>query len=130
MVKNIEKQRAKKIYREERDEDPPGVKRSNRCSSNFHRSFGSRIELNHPSSLVNEPISIIIQVKLRSTSSSSLNERFNSLSGRQYRQITSKHVASGAWLHRLSKGDFFTIDHHEKVFRHEERAMTISIRII
>ncbi len=25
-----------------------------------------------------------------------------------------KQVASGAWQHRLSKGDFFTIDHHFK----------------
>ncbi|CAF3587775.1 unnamed protein product [Rotaria socialis] len=34
--------------------------------------------------------------------------------GREYRRMTDKHVASGAWQHRLSKGDFFTIDHHFK----------------
>jgi superfamily II DNA/RNA helicase len=28
--------------------------------------------------------------------------------------MTEKHVASNAWQHRLSKGDFFTIDHHFK----------------
>ena len=28
--------------------------------------------------------------------------------------MTEKHVASGAWQHRLSKGDFFTIDQHFK----------------
>jgi superfamily II DNA/RNA helicase len=28
--------------------------------------------------------------------------------------MTEKHVASNSWQHRLSKGDFFTIDHHFK----------------
>jgi superfamily II DNA/RNA helicase len=28
--------------------------------------------------------------------------------------MSEKHVASNAWQHRLSKGDFFTIDHHVK----------------
>jgi superfamily II DNA/RNA helicase len=28
--------------------------------------------------------------------------------------MTEKHIASNAWQHRLSKGDFFTIDHHFK----------------
>lgn len=28
--------------------------------------------------------------------------------------MTEKHVASGAWQHRLSKGDYFTIDQHFK----------------
>jgi superfamily II DNA/RNA helicase len=28
--------------------------------------------------------------------------------------MTEKNVASNAWQHRLSKGDFFTIDHHFK----------------
>ena len=28
--------------------------------------------------------------------------------------MTEKHIASNAWQHRLSKGDFFTIDQHVK----------------
>ena len=34
--------------------------------------------------------------------------------GRQYRTMTEEHVASGAWHHRLSKNDYFTIDHRHK----------------
>ena len=39
---------------------------------------------------------------------------FNHYPGREYKHMTEKHVASNAWHHRLSKGDFFTIDHHFK----------------
>jgi hypothetical protein len=33
MVKNIERQRAKKIYKKEQEEDPPGVSARNKISS-------------------------------------------------------------------------------------------------
>ncbi|CAF3653540.1 unnamed protein product [Rotaria socialis] len=77
MVKNIERQRAKKIYKKEQEEDPPGDRTQ----------------------------SPVIACK---------RSNFNHYPGREYRRMTDKHVASGAWQHRLSKGDFFTIDHHFK----------------
>ncbi|CAF0948260.1 unnamed protein product [Rotaria sp. Silwood1] len=77
MIKNIERQRAKKIYKKEQEEDPPGDR--------------------------SQPPVIACK-----------RTEFNHYPGRQYRQMTEKHVASGAWQHRLSKGDFFTIDQHFK----------------
>ncbi|UJR23006.1 hypothetical protein I4U23_026032 [Adineta vaga] len=77
MVKNIERQRAKKIYKKEQEEDPPGDRSQ----------------------------SAVVACK---------RSEFNHYPGREYKHMTDKHVASGAWQHRLSKGDFFTIDHHFK----------------
>ncbi|CAF0870213.1 unnamed protein product [Rotaria sordida] len=77
MIKNIERQRAKKIYKKEQEEDPSGDRSQ----------------------------SPVIACK---------RSGFNHYPGRQYRHMTEKNVASGAWQHRLSKGDFFTIDHHFK----------------
>ncbi|CAF1164398.1 unnamed protein product [Adineta ricciae] len=77
MVKNIERQRAKKIYKKEQEEDPPGDRSQ----------------------------SPVVACK---------RSEFNHYPGRGYKHMTEKHVASNAWHHRLSKGDFFTIDHHFK----------------
>ncbi|CAF0773909.1 unnamed protein product [Adineta steineri] len=77
MIKNIERQRAKKIYKKEQDQDPPGDR--------------------------TQPAVVACK-----------RSEFNHYPGREYRHMTDKDVASSAWQHRLSKGDFFTIDHHFK----------------
>lgn len=77
MVKNVERQRAKKIYKKEQEADPPGDRTQ----------------------------APVVACK---------RSEFNHFPGRVYRRMNEKNVASNAWQHRLSKGDFFTIDHHFK----------------
>lgn len=178
MVKNIEKQRAKHIYRKEKQEDPPGVSfscwnfspiaqikqndtvhglwnrrqkpwfidtfpiswlplnglmnagkidtlgswRWSHCPRNDIHSDGPRTVLFCLSQAVSFDFDknlgirhFFLQDRTQPALVACKRSTFNHYPGRRYLTLTPKQIASNAWQHRLSKGDHFTIDFHNRV---------------